>query len=36
MNEFVMRIVLDLEDAISLIRTDINNILRTNLVALVT
>jgi hypothetical protein len=36
MEEFVTRIVLDLEDAITLIRTNISEIQRINLIALVT
>jgi hypothetical protein len=36
MDEFVTRIVLDLEDAINLIRTNISEIQRMNLIALVT
>ena len=36
MDEFVMRIVLDLDDAICLIKSDITEVQRINLIALVT
>jgi hypothetical protein len=36
LDEFVMRIVLDLDDAINLIKTNISEVQRINLIALVT